>query len=472
MLVGISSVCVAVPFAAAVFFMHAQLHLAPQSIATDLGQPLPVATSWHAFGQAIWTTAALAIAASCIGYFAALKVITGSAGGPRIVAAIIPGVVLALAAALALPVIFSSDVYAYGGYGVMDAHGLSPYVHARIAVDDSLFRAAVWQWSNPLPLCVYGPLFVWIAKVTVLWSAGGGVAMQLLALRILSSCALLACAPLAYLAFMPISRQAASLAAAGIVLNPVAIWSAAEGHNDTFLLCIVLLGFTVLRFFGSTAGAFVIASSALIKAPGTAAAFVLAAYAWNGRAKFYKILAGIAGGIALTAIVARPFAEGIRTVLVPHGHYTPQFSAQYFIAQIVQALFSRHAPALELGIAIAIVASGALALHGVRLALRGELQGAAFIALGAWLIVPNPYPWYAIWILPTAFLAVGSRAFIAVIAASIAIFVRYLPDVAYANNVDLNLVITLCEVAIPLYLLLPAQRALDAEAVAESDSAH
>jgi len=425
---------------------------APISITTDLAQPLPVATTWHAFGRTLWFFAFAAILCANIPYLATIQGILRGHKMPGI--PVIAGIcALSLGAALCMPVLFSSDVYAYAAYGWFAAHSISPYMHAAVSVHDPLIRAAVWQWGNPLPICVYGPLFVWIAKVAVVGAAGFGAWGQLLALRIISSAALLACGPLVYLAFRGLRTEHRLAAAAGICLNPVVIWAAAEGHNDALMLVAVLLGFIAVRRFGYFVGALLIAASALIKASGAAAAAVLAMFAWPNRPRVFSVLGGFAVGIALTALIARPFESGVRTVLIPHGHYTPQFSAQYIFAQFIGALFGNRAHAIELGIAIAAVASLLMMLHGVRLALRKDRAGAAYIALGFWLLIPNPYPWYALWILPIAFLCIRTPAAWAIIAASLTIFIRYLPDVSAANVTDANLVITICGLGLPFAIL-------------------
>jgi hypothetical protein len=452
---------------------HAVVGGAPLAAHPGLAQPLAVATSWSAFGTLLWTIAWVGILVATAGYFVVLRFCLHLHRVPVAAWWIVAGTCgAALLAALYLPVIFSSDVYAYAAYGDLQAHGISPYAHTQVPLTDPLLRAAVWQWSNPLPVCVYGPLFVEISRSLVLWAASWGVAAPLLALRVLSCFALLACGPLLALTLpAPSSANQRLTAFAGILLNPVTLWIAAEGHNDALVLAFVLAGFLVVRRFGYFAGAFIIASSALIKASGVAAAFVFALFAWRVRERFAQVAAGIASAILLTALLARPFEAGVRTVLIPHGHYSPQFSAQFAISEMLRILFGRGVPALELGIAIVVVAAGALGLRGARLALAGDLQGAAYIALALWLLIPDPYPWYGLWILPVAFLCWGTRIAWALIAATITIFLRYLPDVSGTVGNEYALLITAGELIAPLVILFyqPAS-ARQSTTVLESDS--
>lgn len=460
-------------FATAALLSRALLSGAPLSLHTDLAQPVVVATNWHEFGRSLWMLVFGCLLAASVAYgFILLRIVRG-ASQPALLR-IAATCALALGACLCMPVIFSSDVYAYAAYGWMDAHAISPYAHLPLASHDALITSAIWQWSNPLPVCVYGPFFVWIAKLCVIGGAWFGPVLQLMLLRISAALALVLCGPLVYAAMDGFRREQRLLAAAGITLNPVMIWIAAEGHNDTLVLAMVLLGFIAIRKFGYFAGAFVIAAAALIKASSVAAAAVLALYTCHDPKRFIRVIGGAACGILLTVLMARPFEAGVRTVLVPHGHYSPQFSPQYAVAQMLRSLFGDGAHPLQAGIAILLVAGGALALFGIRRIALGEYDGAAWLALALWIAIPNPYPWYALWILPAAFLCIGRPAAWAIVAASITIFVRYLPDVASNANPDVNMAVTLCEISLPMALLLaPGRlRVLNERRALDPDSTH
>src|SRR4029077_16976547 len=95
---------------------------------------------------------------------------------------------------------FSSDVYAYAAYGGVARRGADPYVNAVMDRRNPLLAAAAWQWSGALPLCVYGPAFVGMARAVVAALAPLGTLAQLDGMRALASAALLSCAPLAYAA--------------------------------------------------------------------------------------------------------------------------------------------------------------------------------------------------------------------------------------------------------------------------------
>lgn len=401
------------------------LRHAPQSIAVDRAQPLVVVTYWQQFGAQMWIAFALAIAIASVGYAGVLRASRKALATTMILSA------LACAAALLFPVVFSSDVYAYAGYGDMALHGISPYAHAHIALRDPLLDAMLWQWGNPPPMCVYGPAFVWLAQGIAALFLPLGAAAPLWAFRIIACLALIACAPLAHAAFASFPRATRLAAAAGIALNPVAIWSAAEGHNDALALAIVLAGFALVARARLFTGALLAALSALVKAPGALAAIGLAIAAWPDRSRFWRIAPGTALGIAIVAALAIPLEYGVRTKLAPAGHYAPQFSLQY------------------VSIALTAVVIAAL----VAASCFERLRMASYLTMAAWIAIPNPYPWYAVWLLPVAFLAWRSSAAWALIAASLLIALRYYPDATTALSRPLSIAIVVLEFGLPLLLL-------------------
>jgi len=392
---------------------------APAAVSADLAQPLAVVTYWQGFGTRLWIALSAAIAVAAIGYFLVLRACSREDVSAPSMASIIALCALSCAIALGFPVLFSSDVYAYAAYGDMALHGMDPYGHIRAAFHDRLFDAALWQWGDPLPVAVYGPLFVGIARDAVLIFRAHAVSAPLWALRVLSCLALIACAPLAYLAFGEFSKRIRITAAAGITLNPMAIWASAEGHNDALLLAIVLLGFALIARARFVIGAAVVALAALVKAPALAAAVGAIAASRHDRRRFAKVVSGAALGAVIVLIVSGPLVLGIGSRLIPGGHYAPQFSVQ---AALALALPVRIAAIAGAAIAGAFIITGGLQM------LRNNGEGSLLVALGAWLAIPNPYPWYALWILPIAFVAWKTPAAYALIAASLLAVIRYYPD--------------------------------------------
>jgi len=367
-------------------------------------QPLVVVNAWGARGVAPLAALLLALGAAFFFYVRAVR---------RAEPVPLPGVLALAATGLALagfaPVLFSSDVYAYAAYGELARIGLNPYAPVPAGITDPIVRAAQVQWVSAFPICVYGPAFVLAARAIVGLVAGYGLGAALQALRVLASLAFLLCGVLAYSAFGG-DRASRLRAAATIALNPPAIWSAVEGHNDALALAVVLAGFAVMRRYHAL-GAAVVALSGVVKLPGIVAA--AAAGIADRRAVLGAIL-----GIACALVLSVPLVAGVSLRLASHGVYAPQASLQAIAAPLSPAL------AWLLALALAI----ALAARGRALLRTGNVEGWIWFALAGWVLVPNPYPWYGLWLVATAALAPRSRAGGVAIALSFTSLLRYAPD--------------------------------------------
>jgi hypothetical protein len=237
-----------------------------------------------------------------------------------------------------------------------------------------------------------------------------GPLATLAALRVVASAAFLLCTPLAYAAFDG-DRAFRLRAAATLGLNPVAIWCAAEGHNDALALAVVLAGFALVRKRLMRIGAAVVALSALIKPQGAVAAIALGAIDRRARA-------GAAVGLAAAAALWLFPLVAMATQARAHGPYAPQASLQAVLAPLGAI------PAISVGAALSIV----LLAGGTRLLRRGRRDGWIFYGLAAWVLIPNPYPWYGIWLVALAALAPQTKAWRAALLLSFSSLLRYLPD--------------------------------------------
>jgi len=438
---------------------------APQSVRNAVAAPVPVVTWQGDWGLLLWTALGVAITGASVAYVFLLRELwyAGGAGAEtppgRSLAAVLMTSGLAALCAVAFPVIFSSDIYAYGWYGDLALHGLSPYVHQAITPFDDLMRATTAQWGNPPPMSVYGPLFTWISALIVRVAAPLGAAGQLDAFRALAILSLLLCAALAFKATEGWELRRRLVLAAGIALNPVAIWTCAEGHNDALMLAIVFAGMWLARRRHVLTGTCAIALSVLVKATGIAAAGLLLvdAATHRGAAAVRRVALGAAIGLGVAIVSMLPFDHGVVGMLVRHAHYAPTFSPQWMAWQVVTQLLPAGAEpmAMAIGCTLVVLAAGAIALRGLRMARAGERSGYAVIALAAWLVFPNAYPWYGLWILPTALLAIDSRAGLAVLALTLTSAIRYVFDAAYGSgHVAYNFVAAMLQYAPPLLLLL------------------
>jgi hypothetical protein len=400
--------------AAGALAARALLAYAPASTANGFAQPIAVVTNWHAFGALLLATLAIATAIAGWAYLRLLARLREGDGGDVSIAFVASVSAAAIACAWFAPAIFSSDVYAYAAYGEMARTGMAAYSHAILPASNPVFATAVWQWGNPPPACVYGPTFVAVAAAMLSALAPFGTLVQLDGLRALASLALILCTVAAYAAY-PGDRRERLAAAATIGLNPIAIWCAAEGHNDALALAVVLCGFALLRRAPAT-GAAIVALAGSIKAPGLVAAFPLVFT--SPRARF-----GAIGGIAVTLVLSYPLIRALVTDTAPGGHYAPQAS--------LQAIFGAY-PILA---AVAALAACALLVRAAIVRLRrGEPAGWVYLALALWVLVPNPYPWYALWLVAVAALAPGTRVAAASLLLSLASLLRYVPDAIAAPN--------------------------------------
>jgi hypothetical protein len=435
-------------FLAAAIGMRLLVARAPAQVAIDLVQPIAVVTAWHAFGAAMLGILLAALAVATAAYANVLKLgpATASLKSATAIAAM---TAFSLACAWCIPALFSSDVYAYAAYGELARLGADPYAHGLLPGGNPIFDAAIVQWGNPPPICVYGPAFVWIAATIVPLAAPFGTAMALDGLRALSSAALLLCVLLAYVAYRG-TRGERLAAAATIGLNPVVLWSAAEGHNDGLALAIALAGFACARSGRAGIGAFVAACSGAMKLPGIVAAIPLALLdrrAWIGAT------AGILTALAVSVPIFRSAVIG----LAPHARYAPEASFQAMVRSLALLMFAADGPAAAAAWTLAAAGALACAWAATPMFWRRDPEGWTYLASAGWLLVPNPYPWYAVWLVAIAAVAPRTRGATALLALAFGSLVRYVPDAVGvpppAASVLLGVAATL-----PFFLLLSPRR--------------
>jgi hypothetical protein len=147
--------------------------------------------------------------------------------------------------------------------------------------------------------------------------------------------------------------------------------------------------------------------------------------------------------VAAVAAIAVPLEYGVRTHLAPGGHYFPQLSPQALLALVFP---------VPLAAALVLLPCGVLAFRGARDLSNGNFDGALAIALALWLAVPNPYPWYALWILPVAFLTWPSNKAWAIIVATLLAALRYYGDATSDLPVAITAALLCLQFGVPLAL--------------------
>lgn len=396
---------------------------APPDVAAGYFEPLPVATNWHAFGALQLGVLFGALAVASAAYVRIVWFSRPEAAGLRSPLGIAAIVALALLCASCVPLLFSSDVYAYAAYGELARLGADPYAHRVLPPGDALFAAAIVQWGNPPPACVYGLPFVWLARAAVAAFAPFGTVVQLNALRAIAAAALPAAGALAYAAY-PGTRTQRLIASATIALNPVAIWCAAEGHNDALAVAVALGGYALARRRPGWAGAGLAALAGAIKLPGLLAAVPIAR-------THRRAAIGAVAGAAIALALSIPLLSAVATGLAPHARYAPEASLQAVVKTVVSG-FVREPEASALTWAAAAIAAAGLLMPTLRRLRNGSAEGWAYAALAGWLLVPNPYPWYGTWLLAVAAAAPGSAAAGVLVGLSFSSFLRYVPDTVSA----------------------------------------
>jgi len=383
---------------------HAWLARAPHRFAVDLAQPLVVVTSWGAYGAGALAifVATVVVAATALVLAIRSGARTAQAGDT---AAIVAIATLAIGSAFAWPFVFSSDTYAYAAYGAMAASGLDPYAPLPGSAHGAFYEAARWQWSGPYPVCIYGPAFVGIASLVVRAAGAHGVAATLTALRLLAAGAFLGSIPLLDRALAGASRRLRYVALCAYGLNPICLWSVAEGHNDALLLCFVMAAAAIARRHAAL-GAFLLGLGPLLKAPGLALAGGAALEPRLRGPDPKRFAYALAAGLAVTCVFALP--PLVRALGTLSGHRPP---APDLAAPIA-------------GLALAAIV-GAYALHRLR---GGDPAGGAWLGIAVFFAIPHPYPWYALWLVPWC-LGSDGPASRALWAATISSVTRYLPDV-------------------------------------------
>jgi hypothetical protein len=422
-------------FWAGAFALRALLATPPRAIATDLAQPLAVVTAWGGYGERCFAILAVCVAVAAAALAAALR-FAPATGLPR------PGLIVAATAAAALlgaaawPCTFSSDPYAYAAYGAEAARGLDPYRPLAATVRGASLDAARYQWGGTFPVCVYGPAFIAFAEWIWRWTARFGAAAPIAALRLTAGLAFLASIPVLDAALAGIAARRRLIIVCAYGLQPVALWSAAEGHNDTFVLlaaaCAALLA---RRGYPFSAGTLLGLSTAL-KAP---AAFLAAGAALDALAlrRVPAAAYGVLGGLLLAALIVVPPLLPALTETGSRGHYAPQLSLQASLGLV---------PALALA---ALAGAGGLARI-----LRRERDGFAWLGLAAVAALPNVYPWYALWLVPFALAALPSAPALGLYGVTICAVVRYLPD-ATGNMTDGAIRLATLATFAPLLALVP-----------------
>jgi alpha-1,6-mannosyltransferase len=307
------------------------------------------------------------------------------------------GAILVLHAIFLLgPPLLSSDIFNYVGYARLETvHDLNPYVHSLSAAPtDPSYVYVGW----PLNTSAYGPLFTfgslplgWIGFTDAIW-----------VLKSVSALASLACVALVWGCATRLGRPPLP-AALFFGLNPVLLaYAVGGGHNDLFMVAAALGGIYLL-LGGRESGMAALVGSVAVKS----SAVVLLPFALLGAHR--KLRALIWGAVAVAAVTALTLiffgthVSSLLHVLQRDARLETPNDIPGVINDVLGLGISSH----RLGrIGMLILIAAVLALL-VRTWRGGDwLENAGWATCAVLVTTTWFLPWYLIWFLPLAALAV------------------------------------------------------------------
>ncbi len=357
---------------------------------------IAVATTWQAEAAAsspirpdgawepAWTAA---IVAAFVAYGAGVLLV--SRRGARLAA------VLAVAGAvqllpLAAPLLLSTDAYTYWAYGRIGAvHDADPYdaPPSRFPEDPAFTRmGSSWHDSTSL----YGPAFT-LASEAHAAVVGDSAAVAAWGYKALAGAAMLAVVGLTtLLATRP------AFAAAFVGWNPLlALHFAGGGHNDAWMMALLLLGLVLDRRGRPLAGGIAWGAAVGVKwVP--VVLFPLHFLAERGRRRLLT-LAGLGVGLAAVAVTASArYSLDWLSAFSGLSHQARR-TGSIGLSQLLGDLGLPHRAILVL-LAVGFAALYAwLAVQAWRGRPRLGLAAGGFALAQGWL-----NPWYAVWAIPLA----------------------------------------------------------------------
>jgi alpha-1,6-mannosyltransferase len=293
------------------------------------------------------------------------------------------------------PPLLSSDIFNYVGYARLDAvHGLNPYIHPLSAVPtDPSYIYVGW----PLNTTAYGPLFTlgtlplgWMSFVTGLW-----------VLKSVTALASLGCVALVWACATRLGRPPLP-ATLFFGLNPILLAYAVGGaHNDLFMLAAALGGIYLLlggRESGMAAlvGAVAVKSSSVVLLP-----FALLGSRRPGRALIWGVLAAAVVGV-ITVVAFGTHVSSLLHVLQRDARLETPNDVPGVINDVL-GLGLANRTLGRIGMVVLIATVAALL---VRVYRGGDwLENAGWATCAVIVTTTWFLPWYLIWFLPIAALA-------------------------------------------------------------------
>lgn len=296
---------------------------------------------------------------------------------------------------LLAPPLLSSDIFNYVGYARLDAvHHLNPYVHPLSAAPtDPSYIYVGW----PLNTTAYGPLFTlsslslgWVSFTSAIWLLKGSAAL-----------ASLACVGLVWMCATRLGRPALP-ATLFFGLNPVLLaYAVGGGHNDLLML-VAALGGIYLMLAERQSGMAALVVAVAVKS----SSVVLLPFALLGSRRPWKaILWGVAAAAVIGVGTLLAFGTHISSLLHVLQH-DARLQTPNDIPGVFNDIFGLGISIHTLGRIGMLVLLPTIALLLIRVYRGGDwLENAGWATCAVLVTTTWFLPWYLIWFLPLAALA-------------------------------------------------------------------
>lgn len=297
---------------------------------------------------------------------------------------------------LVAPPLLSSDIFNYVGYARLDAiHHLNPYVHPLSAAPtDPSYIYVGW----PLNTTAYGPLFTLGTLPLGLTSVTSAIWL----LKASAAVASLACVWLVWLCATRLGRPALP-AILFFGLNPVLLaYAVGGGHNDLLML-VAALGGIYMMLVGRESGMAALVVAVAVKS----SSVVLLPFALLGSRRPWKaILWGIAAAVVIGAATLIAFGTHISSLLHVLQH-DARLQTPNDIPKVINDILGLGISTPTLGKIGMIFLLPTVALLLIRVYRGGDwLENAGWATCAVLVTTTWFLPWYLIWFLPIAALAV------------------------------------------------------------------
>jgi alpha-1,6-mannosyltransferase len=297
---------------------------------------------------------------------------------------------------LIAPPLLSSDIFNYVGYARLDAvHHLNPYVHPLSAAPtDPSYIYVGW----PLNTTAYGPLFT-LGSLPLGWV---GFTAGIWLLKASAAIASLACVALLWMCATRLGRPAIP-AILFFGLNPVVLaYAVGGGHNDLLMLVAALGGIYMLLSARESGMAALVVAVAV-----KSSAVVLLPFALLGSRRPLKaILWGVAAAAVIGAATLIAFGTHISSLLHVLQH-DARLETPNDIPGVVNDVLGLGISTHTLGRIGMLILLPTVALLLVRVYRGGDwLENAGWATFAVLVTTTWFLPWYLIWFLPLAALAV------------------------------------------------------------------